>query len=144
MEAGIWSKLLILGVKLDFGRRGGSPKVHRDLIPTPGLASTHSLDFQPRPLPIVTLGTETLPSVPNFAEDLRTFGLADKWFLTSSLWIVAIQEETTTAFYVVVGLSVRSRVMSLRGYWVEVAALMEGSENSFQANRALRAQWLNN
>lgn len=60
MEAGILSRLLIIRVKLDHERGRGSPKVHRELIPRPGLASTHSLDFQPRALPIVTLGTEDL------------------------------------------------------------------------------------
>lgn len=60
METGIWSKLLIFCVKLDLERGRGSPKVHREFISRPGRGSIHSLDFQSRALPIVTLGTEDL------------------------------------------------------------------------------------
>ena len=57
---------------------------------------------------------------------------------------MAVPEAAAMAFYIMVGLSVRSRAMPLRCYWVEVAALMTGSENSCQADRVLRAPWLNN
>ena len=81
---------------LERGR--GSPNVYRELTYRPGSASTCSLDFQPEALIFITLGTEDLPSVPNFAEDLKTWELAGEWFLTSCLWVVAIPEAAANAF----------------------------------------------
>lgn len=98
IELSIWSNLLIWWMTLDCERGRGSPRVHRELMPSKDQPVLALLTSSPEFFPSLLWGPKILPSVPNFAEDLRTLRLAGTWFLTSCLWVVAIPEAAASAF----------------------------------------------